>query len=144
MTVHAVNGCRSRGTLCFIPFRGKILPLWIQSADEPVFLLSSPAFELLLSIYRFAYLIEALPVHQSSCVVPVAEAFENMIFVLPHPFMQIACHADVQRTAGRALHDVNVEVVLACHLLARSNARSLDFARDDRCWKITGRIPFDL
>jgi hypothetical protein len=60
-----------------------------------------------------------------------------MSFALPHSPEKIVGHTYIKSSARCALHYIDVIAMLAAHV-APGNARSLDFARDDRCGKDSG------
>ena len=68
------------------------------------------------------HLIETFPVDQADGVVAVSESFELLSLVLEDTPMEVVSHADVDRAAGTALHDVHAvamfaedELPTACH-----------------------------
>jgi hypothetical protein len=63
------------------------------------------------------YVIRTFPVDQADGVVIVTESFEFLSLVLKNPPVKIVGHADVERAAGAALHDVHVVVMFARHEL---------------------------
>ena len=78
----------------------------------------------------FADVVETFPIHQAYGVVAVGEAFKFVGLVLGHALHEVAGHADVERTAGGTLHDVDVVAMFSAHgneLSSRAESRDLVF-----------------
>ena len=64
------------------------------------------------------HVVRTFPIDQADGVVGAGESFAFLSFVLEDAAVEVVGHADVERSAGAALHDVDVVVVVAGHELA--------------------------
>jgi hypothetical protein len=64
------------------------------------------------------HVVETFPIDQADGVVGASESFAFLSFVLEDAAVEVVGHADVERAAGAALHDVDVVVVVAGHALS--------------------------
>ena len=98
-----------------IPPRGQVSPLWIEARDQPKLFLSTPSLELFLSSDGSIHVVEALSVHKTNRIVIVGESLEAVRFMLKDAAVKIVGHSNVERAAGTALEDVDVETIFAAH-----------------------------
>ena len=84
------------------PFSSQVLPGGISAFDQPNFLGSAPAFELLFAVDCFVYVVEGFVVDQAVATILLAEALSQVVFVFVGAAAQIVGHADVDdaRLAG--------------------------------------------
>jgi len=81
-----------------IPVAGEIKPVRVERLDQHNLLGSPSAFELLLAVDRSRCLIERFPVQQPLDVVSVRESVDAVELVLKDTLVQVAGHADVERS----------------------------------------------
>ena len=63
------------------------------------------------------YVVETFPIDQADGVVGAGKSFAFLGLVLEDAVVEVVGHADVERAAGAALHDVHVVVIFAGHEL---------------------------
>ena len=81
-----------------IPVAGKIKLVRVERLDQQNLLGSPPAFDLLLAVDRLRHVIERFPVQQPLEVLSVRESVHAVELVLKDTFVQVASHADVERS----------------------------------------------
>ena len=64
------------------------------------------------------HVVRTFPIDQADGVVGAGESFAFLSFVLEDAVVEVVGHADVERSAGAALHDVDVVVMFTRHELA--------------------------
>ena len=82
----------------FVPAIAQVVPVRIPHFDKLDLLLSTPAFDLLLAVYRTSHVIKALEVNQAANMEMAGEALERFIFVLPYTLIEIAGQTGVADT----------------------------------------------
>jgi hypothetical protein len=102
-------------TFIFLPVGGQISELWIRAGDQPQLLLSPPILQLLFTGDGFVHVVETFPIDQADGVVAGGESFAFVRLVVEDATVEVVCHPDVQRSAGAALHDVDVVMMFAGH-----------------------------
>ena len=98
-----------------VPPCSQILPSSIELRDQPQFLFSSPALQLLFARDRFVDVIVALPIHETDRVVLVRKSFVVVRLVLEDAPVEIVGHADIEGSPGTALEDVDVIAMVVGH-----------------------------
>jgi hypothetical protein len=74
----------------------QVFPDRIEALNQPNLFRAAPAFQLLLAGDGLMYVIERLEVNQPMTAILLAEAFENMVLVLPDASIDVAAYADVE------------------------------------------------
>ena len=92
----------------------QVAPLRIHAADQVIFLLSWPAFDLLLSDNGALGIIAYLIIHELGGVVPFRESFDYLLFVFVNSSLQVIGDSCIKH--GVAFIGHHVYVVLPLHL----------------------------
>src|SRR5512132_2240691 len=86
--------------------------------NQPLFLLSAPTLQLLLTSDGISYIVKTLPINQAGHVVVVTEAFKRIVLMLPYSIQEIVREPNVEHMTRNALHDVHIKGVFAFHRLS--------------------------
>jgi hypothetical protein len=96
-----------------IPFRRQIFPRRVPLRDQPLFLRSIPALQLLFAIDRLIHIIKRFVINQPMTSIPSGESLDHVVPVFPNPPMEIVAHPDVQNS--RPARDHVYEIVMLLH-----------------------------
>jgi len=108
----------------------EIEPIGIVLFDQFDFPIAPPILYLLFAHYGGLRARVRLGVDQCCDAVVFREALEYMVFVLPYSGRQIAGHANIERSAHFAGHNVDEELPLQIHTMFPTPPRHPGAGRD--------------
>jgi hypothetical protein len=79
-----------------IPFCSQVFPRRISLRDQPFFLSSVPALQLLLPVNRLVNIVERFVINQTVALILPRETFNQLVLVLEDAPVKIIRHPDVQ------------------------------------------------